>query len=259
MQDRGAAIAALTPSVRIAGLSSGYGGEPVLDGISLEVQPGQRVALLGPNGGGKSTLIRTLSGELQPLTGSFAIEGRPGVVPQHDPGRHDWPASTLDVAICGTLDSIPWWRTPGRAERARARAALESVGLSDREGTAYGELSGGQRRRAQVAAALAGGSDVLLLDEPFAGLDAIASEEMEELLATLAARGRTLMVATHDLDQAASWERVLCLNGSQVAFGPPSTTLTRETLRRTFGSDIVELDDGTLLTPPHHHDHDHGH
>ncbi len=102
---------------------------------------------------------------------------------------------------------------------------------------------------------MAGGSKVLLLDEPFAGLDTAAAEELERLLATLAADGSTLLVATHDLEQAKSWERVLCLNGEQIAYGLPAETLTRETLERTFQSDLVELSDGTLLTPPHHHDH----
>ena len=244
-----------TASVRAERLDAGYAGECFLSGVDFEAHAGQRIALLGPNGGGKSTLIKTLSGELEPIAGSYSLDGAPGVVPQHDPGRHDWPATTLDLALCGTLEGLPWWKTPGRAQRAEALEALRAVGLGERADVLYGELSGGQRRRAQVAAALAGGSKVLLLDEPFAGLDTAAAEELERLLATLAADGSTLLVATHDLEQAKSWERVLCLNGEQIAYGLPAETLTRETLERTFQSDLVELSDGTLLTPPHHHDH----
>lgn len=246
----------MSPSaVGATGLDCGYDGRPALTGVDFSAARGQRVALLGPNGGGKSTLIRTLSGELGPIAGDFAVDGKPGVVPQHDPGRRDWPATTLDVALCGTLDTIPWWRPPGRRERAAALEAIEAVGLEDRADTRYGDLSGGQRRRAQIAAALAGGSGVLLLDEPFAGLDGVAAAELESLIAQLADSGSTILVATHDLEQASTWELVLCLNGEQVAFGPPAATLDRTVLERTFGADIVELPDGTLLTPPHHHDH----
>jgi manganese/iron transport system ATP-binding protein/manganese/zinc/iron transport system ATP- binding protein len=238
------------------GLSAGYDGKSVLSNLNFSIPGGQRVALLGPNGGGKSTLIRTLSGELQPIGGTFAFTGQVGLVPQGDSGRLDWPATALDVAICGTLDTLPWWRRPGRQQRAAALAALESVGLAKQAGVKFGDLSGGQRRRARVAAALAGGGDVLLLDEPFAGLDAVSSEQLEDLITELARSGKTLLIATHDLDQAKSWELVLCLNQQQVAFGAPDQVLTKEALVETFGSDLLELPDGGFMAPPHHH-HDH--
>jgi len=238
------------------GLAAGYEGKSVLTELDFAIPRGQRVALLGPNGGGKSTLIRTLSGELQPIDGSFSFEGEVGLVPQGDSGRLDWPATALDVAICGTLNSLPWWRRPGRQQRATALAALDSVGLADQADVRFGDLSGGQRRRARVAAALAGGGDVLLLDEPFAGLDAVSSEQLEDLISELARDGKTLLIATHDLEQAKSWELVLCLNHHQVAFGSPETVLTKEALVKTFGSDLLELPDGGFMAPPHHH-HDH--
>ncbi|MCX6388070.1 MAG: ATP-binding cassette domain-containing protein, partial [Solirubrobacterales bacterium] len=136
--------------------------------------------------------------------------------------------------------------------------ALEAVGLKDIAGKRFGELSGGQRRRTQVAAALAGGAKVLLLDEPFAGLDNVSSERLEALISDLAKAGTTLLVATHDLDQARSWEKVLCLNGEQIAFGPPDDVLEKETLQKTFGADLLEIAGGGLMAPPHHH-HDHEH
>lgn len=246
----------MSPSVIADRLDCGYEGRTALSSIDFVAEPGTRIALLGPNGGGKSTLIRTLSGELSPTSGNFSVDGRPGLVPQHDPTRRDWPATALDVAICGTLDAIPWWRTPGRKERAAAREALAAVGLADRADVRCGDLSGGQRRRTQIAAALAGGSQVLLLDEPFAGLDNVSAAELEQLIAQLAQSGSTILVATHDLEQAASWELVLCLNQTQTGFGPPEATLTRPILEATFGSEIVELADGKLVAPPHHH-HDH--
>lgn len=242
-------------SVSSDDLDAGYSGAVALNSVSFTAMPGDRVALLGPNGGGKTTLIKTLSGELEPINGSFTLDGRAGLVPQHDPIQKDWPATTLDLAICGTLASLPWWRVPLRAERKRAAEALEAVGLSEHASTLCGELSGGQRRRAQIAAALAGGSKILLLDEPFAGLDNVSSEQLERLLESLSTSGVTLLIATHDLDQARSWEKVLCLNGRQVAFGEPTATLTRVVLEATFGSDLLELPGGGLIAPPHHHHH----
>ena len=242
-------------SVSAAGLDAGYDATVALKSVGFNALAGDRVALLGPNGGGKTTLIKTLSGELEPINGSFTLEGRAGLVPQHDPIQKDWPATTLDLAICGTLSSLPWWRVPLRAERKRALAALDAVGLIDHAATLCGELSGGQRRRAQIAAALAGGSKILMLDEPFAGLDSVSSERLERLLESLASDGVTLLIATHDLDQARSWEKVLCLNGRQVAFGDPAATLTRDVLEQTFGSDLLELPGGGLIAPPHHHHH----
>ena len=242
-------------SVNAVELDAGYSGTVALSSVSFNALPGDRVALLGPNGGGKTTLIKTLSGELEPINGSFELEGRAGLVPQHDPIQKDWPATTLDLAICGTLSSLPWLRVPLRAERTRALAALDAVGLGEHAATLCGELSGGQRRRAQIAAALAGGSKILLLDEPFAGLDSVSSERLERLLESLASDGVTLLIATHDLDQARSWEKVLCLNASQVAFGNPAETLTRDVLEQTFGSDLLELPGGGFIAPPHHHHH----
>jgi len=242
--------------VLVEELVAGYGGTPALTGLDFMAAPGERVALLGPNGGGKTTLIRTLQGDLAPISGTFNLRGIVGHVPQKSSGRNDWPVTALDVAICGTLDALPWWRVPGKAQRKAAREALEAVGLGERSSTPYGELSGGQQRRIQVAAALAGGASVLLLDEPFAGLDAVAADRLEKLLVTLADSGTTLLIATHDLDQARSWEKVLCLNGEQLAFGPPEAVLTRQTLEATFGSDLLEIPGGGFMAPPHHH-HDH--
>ena len=242
-----------THSVHTEALDAGYSGSVALSSVNFSAMPGDRVALLGPNGGGKTTLIKTLSGELPAINGSFTLNGPAGLVPQHDPVQKEWPATTLDLAICGTLASLPWWRVPMRAERKRAAEALEAVGLTEHASTLCGELSGGQRRRAQIAAALAADSKILLLDEPFAGLDTVSTEQLERLLESLAASGVTLLIATHDLDQARSWEKVLCLNGRQVAFGEPAATLSRDVLEATFGSDLLELPGGGLIAPPHHH------
>jgi ABC-type Mn2+/Zn2+ transport system ATPase subunit len=241
--------------VRAEGLAAGYGATPVLTDVSFALHAGECMGVLGPNGGGKTTLFRVLLGELAPLAGTLEAPARFGVVPQTERSRLDFPVSALDVALMGSISTLPWWRRPGRAQRRSARAALAAVGLRDEAHTTFGDLSGGQRQRVLVARALVQDASVILLDEPFTGLDAPSTDRLEALLATLAAEGRGVMIATHDVDQARAWDTVLCLNRRQVAFGAPAETLDREVLEATYGGEIVELPGGELrgVLPPHHH------
>jgi ABC-type Mn2+/Zn2+ transport system ATPase subunit len=248
---------AAAPLVGATGLAAGYGGPPVLRDVTFAARPGERIAVLGPNGGGKTTLFRTLLGELRPAAGTLERPPRIGVVPQTERSRLDFPVSALDVALMGTLSTLPWWRRPGRADRERAREALADVGLADRADRTFGDLSGGQRQRVLVARALVQDAPVLLLDEPYVGLDAPSIDLLDDLLGRLAGAGRALLIATHDVDQARGWERVLCLNRRQVAFGPPADVLTRETLEATYGAELVDLTGERCVLPPHHHGHDH--
>jgi ABC-type Mn2+/Zn2+ transport system ATPase subunit len=253
------------PLVDADGVALGYSATPVLRDVSFALDGGQRVGVLGPNGGGKTTLFRGLLGELRPLAGTLrlAAGARCGVVPQTDRSRLDFPVSALDVVLMGTIAGRPWWRRPRHAERAAAREALAAVGLERLVDASYGELSGGQRQRVLIARALVQDARILLLDEPFTGLDATSAARLEALLGELAAEGRVVLVATHDLEQARRWDAVLCLNRRQVAFGAPAATLTRDVLAATFGGAIVTLpgerpDEPALgILPPHHHHHDH--
>jgi ABC-type Mn2+/Zn2+ transport system ATPase subunit len=234
-------------------LAASYGGPVVLSGVTFDAEQGERIGVLGPNGGGKSTLFRVLLGELRPSRGSFRRPSRLGFVPQTERSRLDYPVSALDVALMGTLSRVPWWRPVGRAERRAALAALDRVGLAALADEQFGELSGGQRQRVLVARALVQDAPVLLLDEPFSGVDQTSAELLERLLGDLAAEGRGLLVATHDLEQARRFDRVLCLNRRQIAFGPPEETLTRPVLEATYGGEIVTLPGEAALLPPHHH------
>jgi ABC-type Mn2+/Zn2+ transport system ATPase subunit len=243
--------------VQVTQLAAGYGGPPVLVDVTFAARPGERLAVLGPNGGGKSTLFRVLLGELPAVRGTVDVRGRRGTVPQTERSRLDFPVSALDVALMGTLSRLPWWKRPGRDEHRRAREALAVVGLGDLAGASFGELSGGQRQRVLVARARVQEADVLLLDEPFSGVDEPTARQLEALFDRLAADGRTLLMATHDLEQARAWDRVLCLNRRQIAFGAPDAVLTREALEATYGGAVVTLPEWgeEAVLPAHHHEH----
>ena len=138
-------------------------------------------------------------------------------------------------------------------------SALEQVGIAERANDTFGELSGGQRQRVLIARGLVQDAGLLLLDEPFDGLDTTAARGLESLLSELAADGRGMVIATHDLSQARRWDLVLCLNRHQIVFGPPDEVLDREVLEQTYAGAIVELPggDGVGILPAHHHQHQH--
>ena len=250
------ATGALLVSAR--NLALGYDRGPVLTGVGFDLEPGMTAGVLGPNGGGKTTLFRAMLGDLEALEGSLEVGSSCSTVPQTDRSRLDYPVTALDVARMGTLAELPWWRRPGWSERNRAREALASVGMEDLEDHSFGSLSGGQRQRVLIARALAADAEVLLLDEPYSGLDAPNAERLDSLILDLAAGGRAVMVATHDVDQTMAWDRVLCLNHEQIAWGRPAEVLDRDVLERTYGGQIVEIPGhpGEGVLPPHHHDHD---
>jgi ABC-type Mn2+/Zn2+ transport system ATPase subunit len=246
------------PAVLAEELEVGYGGRPVLRGVSFATPSGITLCVLGPNGGGKTTLFRVLTGELAPTAGAVRVAGRPAYMAQTDRTRLDFPVSALDVALMGTLARGRWWLPPRRADRAAARGALERVGLAAEAGVPFGELSGGQRQRALLARALVQDARVLLLDEPLSGVDPGSARLIDGVFAELRSEGRTLLVSSHDVESARGFDLVLCLNGRQVAFGPPAGVLDRATLQATYGRELIVLDESgpARAVTVHHHGHE---
>lgn len=234
---------------------------PALTGVNLSLPAGELVVVLGPNGGGKTTLLKALVGELEPVAGSLEVSGRVAYLPQYDGSRLDFPVSVLDVVSMGTLAERRPWQRGGRAIRERALAALTRVGLAERAKDAYAELSGGQRRRVLLARTIIQNAEIVALDEPLAGVDPGSAEVIRATLNALRDEGRLVLVASHDVDHARASDRALCLNGHVVADGIPSEVLTDDTLRETYASDlkVVTSADGTPIfaAAEHHHHHDH--
>jgi manganese/iron transport system ATP-binding protein/manganese/zinc/iron transport system ATP- binding protein len=167
--------------------------------------------------------------------------------------------TALDVALMGTLGAGRWWLPPRRSEREAAAAALDRVGLASAAGIRFGELSGGQRQRSLLARALVQDARVLLLDEPLSGVDPASATLIAGVFDELRAEGRTLLVASHDVESARSFDLVLCLNGHQVAFGAPAETLTRATLEATYGHELIVLEDSAATRAVTIQHHEHGH
>jgi ABC-type Mn2+/Zn2+ transport system ATPase subunit len=242
--------------MKVTELSGGYEpGAVVLRGVSFAFEPGTIAAVLGPNGGGKTTLFRALLGDLPVRQGVVELDGAPAYVPQTDRTRLDFPVSALDVVLMGAYGRTPAWRRIARADREAARVALDRVGLADRARRRFGSLSGGQRQRVLIARALVQDSPVLLLDEPLSGVDAASAARIEAVFEQLRDERRILLVATHDVEQARRWDRVVCVNGEQIAVGAPHEVLTTDVLRRTYGPELVVLAGGERAVAVEHHEH----
>ncbi|MEU6857542.1 anchored repeat-type ABC transporter ATP-binding subunit [Glycomyces sp. NPDC046736] len=236
-----------TDALRAETLTVSLGGRPVLDRVDLAVAAGETVGLIGPNGAGKTTLLRAVLGLVKPDGGTIATgPGRPGYVPQKHEFTWDFPI-TVHGAVLNARNSTRWpfqatarklRRGPGtrRADRDAAGAALDRVGLADLAHRPVGELSGGQRQRVLVARALVREPGLLLLDEPFTGVDVPTQELLTELLVRLAAEGTAVLMTTHDLAQARSTCSRLCLlNRTVVADGPPAELSDPDLWLRAFG------------------------
>jgi manganese/iron transport system ATP-binding protein len=230
--------------------SLAYGRTRVVEDVTGTVHSGQAVALIGPNGAGKSTLLRAVLGLVDVVDGTVEVLGRSpararrdvAYVPQVDTLDAQFPVSVGQVVLMGRYRDVGWVRRPGAADKEIARAALDAVGLGARARERFGTLSGGQRQRVLLARAIAQRPKLLLLDEPFNGVDAVSQQALLDALTTLRQQGAAVVVSTHDLALAhVACDEVCLLNRHQVAFGPTATTLTPDLLRAAYGGQALEL------------------
>ena len=220
----------------------GYGNTPVLSGLTLDVDGGQALALVGPNGGGKTTLMRGIVGGCSVLSGSVEISARRiGLVPQSADLDLTFPVSASEVVTMGLVAEVGWGRRIGADMRARVGEALERVNLSDRASRRFGTLSGGQRQRVLVARALVARPDLVMMDEPFNGLDAPSRDILTRLIAELTADGVGVVVSTHDLSLARDVCSRACVLASRlVALGSVDEALAPSVLARAYGAGADE-------------------
>lgn len=220
----------------------GYGGTPALSGLTLDVVGGGALALVGPNGGGKTTLMRAVVGTCSILSGRVEVNAaRIGLVPQSADLDLTFPVSAAEVVTMGLIGEAGWGKRITADMRRRVSAALERVNLSERASHRFGTLSGGQRQRVLVARALVARPELVMMDEPFNGLDAPSRDIITGLIADLTADGVGVIVSTHDLSLARDVCSQACVLASRlVALGPTDEALAPEVLARAYGSSADE-------------------
>jgi ABC-type Mn2+/Zn2+ transport system ATPase subunit len=237
-------------------VSAGYNGERVLDDLSLQVVHGGQVAVVGPNGAGKTTLFKVLVGLLPMRSGQILIHGQPlgthtdcvAYVPQRSEVDWRFPLTVSDVVMMGRYNRQGWLRRPDLGDRAAVKRALEQMGIADQSHRAIGDLSGGQQQRVFLARALAQEPHILLMDEPFTGVDAATQETTLALLNLLKAQQVTVLVSTHDLRMAAErFESVLLLNRRLIAYGPAQEVLSADTIQQAFGGRVMFVGDVAVV------------
>lgn len=243
------------PILDVQHLAIRYNGRVALEDINFHLHKGERVAVVGPNGAGKSTLFKVIAGVLQPNSGEVNIFGsRPrghnciAYIPQRSQVDWNFPVSVADVVMMGRSAKLGLLNWPHKKDWEHVRHTLEIVELSDLAGRQIGQLSGGQQQRMFIARALAQEAELILMDEPLSGLDTPAQEGLLDLLDTLRNQNVTVMVATHDLDQAARhFERIMLLNHRMVAFDVPQKVMQTEYLLQAYGGRLKIDPEATML------------
>ena len=231
------------PAIEVRHLTVSYGARPALLDVSVSIEPDQLVGVIGPNGSGKSTFMKAILGFVKPDVGEVLIggedvqkaKGQVAYVPQRGAVDWDFPITVKEVALMGRYQRIPWYRNASPSDREAAMEALGMVRMTDFADRQIGQLSGGQQQRVFLARALAQGADILLLDEPFAGVDAATERAILDVLERAKAAGKTLVVVHHDLTTAAEYfDNLILLKQRLYAYGPPGAVLQEELLSQVY-------------------------
>lgn len=221
----------------------GYGKHPVVEGVMLDMHPGELLVLIGTNGSGKSTLLKTLAGLIHPVHGDLHVLGqhagqlptRVAYLPQHPVSSHTLPLQVRDVVTMGRFAHLGLFKRTSSSDRDIVSSAMQRTGIEAQANKPIRDLSGGQQQRTHLAQVLAREAEILLLDEPTAGLDINGRKLVAELIAAERARGVTVVMATHELADAEHATSVLLLAQRVVSMGPPQEALRDEYLRECFG------------------------
>lgn len=243
-------------------LSVGYATTIVVAGIDTDLVAGGSVALVGSNGSGKSTLLKTLAGLIPAIEGSAEILGRDigemtahvAYLGQNQRNALALPMRVIDVVRMSLFDQRSRWRRRSRLDDQRVEEAMDAMQITDLAQKPLRDLSGGQRQRVRLAQVLARRAQLILLDEPTTGLDAPGRSAYLAAIAHEKARGAAVVIATHDVSEASTCDRILLLAGRIVADGPPESVLTPENLLETFGIGLARVGDRLIVTE-HLHNH----
>jgi manganese/iron transport system ATP-binding protein len=231
----------MTFILQVSNLTVSYNGTHALEGVSFGVQAGERVAIVGPNGAGKSTLFKALVGLLHPTRGTMETNGAEfGYVTQRSAVDWSFPVTVHDVVMMGRIAKMGWLRWQRPSDREIVQRCLAQVGMLNYASRQIRELSGGQQQRVFIARALAQEATILLMDEPFAGVDAPSQEAILEIIERLHGQGVTILVSTHDLNLAVErFDRLALLNRQLIAYGPPQQAVTPENLAAAYGGQAL--------------------
>ncbi|MCL4251238.1 MAG: metal ABC transporter ATP-binding protein [Anaerolineae bacterium] len=232
------------PTLIVRDLTVQYGDVLALESVSFTIARGECVAVIGSNGAGKSTLLKAILGLIRTERGTVTVHAdHPlplGYVPQHEGIRLDFPVTVEDVVMMGRIRQIGWLRVPGRRDWKAVEEAMARTGIIDLRHRQIGELSGGQRRRAFIARALAQEAECLLLDEPMSGVDAAAQSDLIDTLHQLSREGMTVVMTTHDLDLAfRRFDRVMALRRRLIAFGTPREVYRADVLAQVYNRAVT--------------------
>lgn len=256
-------VSKLKPTVIGTGVELRYDNLVALARCDFHIPTGETTAVIGPNGSGKSTLLAAIAGIHEPSTGSITVEGLPpdrararvAFVPQSTKVNDALPVTVREVVMMGRYPTLGFLGRFGDADRAAVDGAINRLDLGDLADRHLHELSGGQRQRVFVAQGLAQDHDLLLLDEPMTGLDGVSAGVVRSVIDEERASGRTVILTTHDLEEAQSCDHVILVNGTVIAAGTPDEVLTVETLSAVYRSQVVDKEGRMLFDDPAHATH----